>query len=351
VGCLIAAVLIAPWYLLVWKYVPNGAQILIDERLHIWREGHDTKNWWFYIVEIAGGLLPWSPALLILVPLTAARSGLLRLSPADSPEGLAKACFRYVLLTGVIAYAGFFSQAKQQGYYLLPLMPALALASGYAITRCRPFLESAITEMGIAQIVLAFGLGVVLALIPLQDKAMPWVASIVLALLFFAGHVISVRYWKNNRSLPAAAAAALAAFLAMTPSATLLPARSHRKLGPIETDSPRLRSELDAMGSDVHVYGWGNPQPLLNFYLMRVVSNHKDLQQDLRKDEKESAPPRRVLVATAKWITLAGLEKYLPADLKSDDNSRLIALPLPPAPELLKVLKTPERAAPDDDDP
>jgi hypothetical protein len=58
-----------------------------------------------------------------------------------------------------------------------------------------------------------------------------------------------------------------------------------------------------------------------------------------------------VLVATAKWITLAGLEKYLPADLKSDNNSKLIALPLPPAAELLKVLKTPERAAPDDDDP
>src|SRR5207249_1296768 len=101
------------------KTVSNGQQILIDERLHIWREGHDTKVWWYYLREMAGAFLPWAPALPVLVILVAAKSEILRLPPPDSAEGLAKANFRYLLLAGLIAYAGFYSQAKEQSYYLL----------------------------------------------------------------------------------------------------------------------------------------------------------------------------------------------------------------------------------------
>jgi 4-amino-4-deoxy-L-arabinose transferase-like glycosyltransferase len=345
-GCAIALLIIAPWYLLVIKTVPNGLQILIDERRHIWVAGHDTKAWWFYITELSGAFLPWTPALLVAVALAA------NLRPTDAAESLVRSHFRYFLLTGLIGFAGFYSQAKQQGYYLLPLAPAFALTSGYALTRCRPLLVKSESGLGMAQIVVALLIGIAICLEPQWEKGIPLLLAVFMGVVFIATQVLCVRYWRAGRASAATLAAAIAALLCLVPYPTAwLSARSHRRLDTIEKSAARVRTELDALGSGVRVYGWGNPQPLLNYYMGRVVGNQKELQSELSKEEKDSPnSPRRVLVATAKWTRAAGLEQYLPPAVKPDDNSTLLVVPLPPTAELIKTMKTAEHPPPEDDE-
>lgn len=362
---IIALALLAPWYYLVSQqtYTINGQtlsgwQILVDERTHIWIAGHDHKPPFFYFYTLAGGLAPWTP--LILVGWIFRRRGAALAAAPDALPDIqaqrARTVFRFMALAGLLGFVGFLSQAKKQEYYLLPLFPAIALASGYVLSCCRSVRGD--LEEGIAWFHVALGLlgAAGLCYIPQRDPIASRPLCFGLAAICLVLYFAAARFWSERKLQYAATMAGVAAFLGFLPLGPLLKAKGLRNLaiveteyqrgGSLETEAPRLRAELDALGRDTIVYAWGNSYPVMNFLLGRPVNTQHDLMEALARTPPVTPQPRRVVVATPGVLKRSGLEKYLP----EGKNPPVIALVLPPDEELAKVLKTPQNSKEDEDD-
>ena len=351
---LVAAALIAPWYYLVYKTVPNGWDRIVSERMSIWVKGHDDKPLKYYAEHLAGGLLPWTPLMLIAWILG-------RTKPEQpSPESLDRAAFfRFLGFMALLAFIGFYSRAKKQEYYLLPLFPALALASGHAIACCRTVRGH--VEESIAWLHVAVGLlgAAALAYLPFQKyHDIPVALGIGVGAIFLVLFLIAARYWAEGRIHASGIVAGLAAFLALLPVSQMLVARGERKMaidaipglqprGSLLAEAPRLRAELDALGKDVVIYEWGNALPLMNYLLGRPINGPKDLQEAI--ESRNAAGPRRVVVATPESLRRANLQRLLP---QGGAAHPMLALPLPQDIEVAEYFKFPEHEPidpPDDD--
>jgi 4-amino-4-deoxy-L-arabinose transferase-like glycosyltransferase len=130
VGFAVAALLVAPWFLMLEHRLPGGIQKTIDGvRECANATGHVHKDRWsFYFQHLFGGLLPWTP--LVMVTLV----WVVRSPRAASGTDLQRTdAVRFFLVAAGFGFVVFYASAKQQPYYLLPLFPALALLSGYLI--------------------------------------------------------------------------------------------------------------------------------------------------------------------------------------------------------------------------
>jgi 4-amino-4-deoxy-L-arabinose transferase-like glycosyltransferase len=362
---LIALSLLAPWYYLVSQQtytiageLQNGWQILVAERTHIWIAGHDHKPALFYFYTLAGGLAPWTP-LILVGWLFRRRGAILAAAPDALPERqaqVARSVFRFMASAALLGFLGFLSQAKKQDYYLLPLLPALALASGYVLSCCRSVRGN--LEEGIAWFHIALGLigAAALNYIPERDPVaghpVCFGLSIVCLLLYFA----AARFWSERKLQHAAAMTGIAAFLAFLMLAPLLKAKGLRNLsiiendiqrgGSLETEAPRLRAELDALGRETRVYSWGHPNPVMNFLLARPVGTQHDLMESIAKPDPAQPQVKRVVVATPFVLKRSGLEKFIP----EGKNPPIITLVLPSDEELAKYLKSPQTVKEEEDD-
>src|SRR5262249_7915928 len=79
----------------------------------------------YYSLKGAVGLLPWTPLLLIGFIVAA-----LPLKGADPVDPEERNAARFFALYAVIGFLIFHIAQQKQEYYLLPLLPALALATG-----------------------------------------------------------------------------------------------------------------------------------------------------------------------------------------------------------------------------
>ena len=366
VGFVIAATLIAPWFYLIAQNVPHGWDILVAERSHIWLKGHANKNFFFYIPKLAEGLIPWTP-LILLGFIFRKKGAELAAAPDALPApqaDMARRIFRFVACAAVLGFCGFLSRSKQQNYYLLPIVPAIALASGYAIGCCRTVRGILEERLAWFQIAMGFVGAAALCYAPIRDPdGANKYLCMGLAVPFLLLSIASGRYWAERRLPHAASLAGLACFVLFIPLASLTRAKGLRTLairgtdlqqaGSLETEAPRLRAELDALGNDVKLYAWGNSFPLMNFLMARPVLTQKDLLDAVKVPPgppSSEIPPRRVAICTPEILKKSGLEKYLPPG----KNPSIIALVLPPDAELAQTLKKPprdKRAPATDDDP
>ncbi len=349
IGFVIAAALVAPWFYLVAQNIPHGWDTLVAERQYIWVKGHAHKNFFYYFHKLAAGMLPWTPLMLLAFflrrkgPELAATPNAL---PAPQAQ-LAQRIFRFVSCVAVLGFCGFLSRAKQQEYYLLPIVPAIALAAGYAIGCCRTVRGN--LEEGLAWFHIALGVvgAAGLCYIPVRDPdGANKYLCFALAIPFLIFCVGAAHYWAARRLTHAASMTGVAFFILFIPLAPLTRAKGLRTLaikgtdiqnkGSLEIEAPRLRTELDALstpGSEVKLYAWGNSFPMMNFLLARPVLTQKDLFDAIKTPSE--VPPRRVAIVSPEILKQSGLEKYLPPG----KNPPIIALVLPPDAELATTLK------------
>ncbi|HVT90147.1 MAG TPA: glycosyltransferase family 39 protein [Tepidisphaeraceae bacterium] len=119
VGVLIFVLIAAPWFIIVWKSVPNALELWRYESIGELSDNVEkARGWWFYLPNLLQISLPWTPIWLM---------GLIL--PFKHPS---RRRFFGVACTFVIVLIFSISNVKKNAY-LLPLMPiqTLVIAQGW----------------------------------------------------------------------------------------------------------------------------------------------------------------------------------------------------------------------------
>jgi 4-amino-4-deoxy-L-arabinose transferase-like glycosyltransferase len=128
-GVMVFAVVALPWYGAMW-YVhgtPYLESFFLGDNLERFATDrfNDPRPWWFYLPIAAGGLLPWSPLLLLWVG--PALGTLMRRHDVGTTETR--------LLFWVLLPLAFFTlSVGKQPRYILPILPPLAILLAATIT-------------------------------------------------------------------------------------------------------------------------------------------------------------------------------------------------------------------------
>ncbi|MFO0844961.1 MAG: glycosyltransferase family 39 protein [Gemmataceae bacterium] len=313
---LIFLLVAAPWY--AWVGVETKGQFLREfwfthhlERVDTPMEKHGGSPF-YYVVVLAAGLFPWS---IFLGP-TAAHAWR-RLRQADDD----RAAVRLLVLWFVVCFGVFTYARTKLPNYILPLYPAAALLTAWALERWRAG-EFAVPGwvMGVSLGCLALaGAGTVATLlvfagaVPAQvpflfPDLLPWAWVGVLPVTGAAvgGWMLAQR---RREAFLVAVTAASAGFIACV-TAGVLPALNDHKA------SPALAGTLPADHEyrEVRVGAYCYDRPSMVFYCRREVRRLDVPEQAL--DFLAGPLPSYVFVSEARWPEL---EEDLP------DGSRVVA--------------------------
>jgi 4-amino-4-deoxy-L-arabinose transferase-like glycosyltransferase len=246
---------------------------------------HHVKGWYYFLVEVIPALwLPWSVLLFWLVP---------RFRRAWS----ARDARVWLPLTWVLLVLVFFSASPgKRGVYILPALPALALAS-------LPFLEEVLSRQGvrIASVIFAGLLwlaGAVLLFAPqLVSKELPFNPP-MWPFVIVAGVMIGLALWRK----PVAAFAAVVAALGIWFAYWLAPLMNGERSG-----SAFTRSVLTQVNADEQLALMAYKEQFL-LYLDRPTVNfgHRRFlegpQESFDASAWLNAAPNRVLLVPQRQL-------------------------------------------------
>jgi 4-amino-4-deoxy-L-arabinose transferase-like glycosyltransferase len=338
----IAGLLAAPWFIKVEHENPGAWQAMFGEvREALYPTGHDQSHRWvYYLYRLAGGLLPWTPALLFGWLFYAAHLRQ-RLDPDNEQLVVSGAHLRFFSLAAVLGFIGFYAIPKQQDSYLLPLLPPLALASGFVLSRFKNGGGLAEEKLAWSQLLLGLVAAAAIALLPLwpleamarthEDAAelrtvvdlMGWPTALSVGAMILIFNWYLARQWVEGRALRACIVLAIA----MYAGAFTWCGYCHSKppnAAELSALSPRLRGDLDKLAPDVRVYAAGVSEPLLTFYLERPILTVKDHLRNEPQGQTGDGAPQRVLVGNRKGLHRLHLNDYIP-----NGADQIFVVPLP----------------------
>jgi len=281
-------------------------------------------RWFFYFEKLSTGFLPWTPILLLAwtIYLCTRNAGS---QPANegSQDGCApRNVFRFFSLVFVLGFLAFYSQKKEQGYYLLPLFPPLALLSGYVLSRLNFWDKQARDFMARSTLVLGVLLGAALFSFPLWMKWLPLdtpataetrafmlhingAVSLALGLLVAALLIYAARQFQHGQALKVCALLASAAcgcFLVWSWTSAQKAQRDDLYL-----QAENLKKQVKQAGEAACLYGIGYSEPLMIFFMEAPVRTLKDLAAEPLGQTGENAP-ERLLLATPTSLCSRNLE-------------------------------------------
>jgi len=252
VPILIFLAIAAPWYIAC--YARNGPIFLRTLFLQHQLERfvspslQHVQPWWFYIPILPLGLFPWTPVLAVIFRRSLYHDLRLRL----------------LLAVVVFGFVFFSASLNKLPFYLLPLMPPLAVLMGVALERSTPI-------FGRGMLILSAAL---CCLFPFLVKYLPWLMSrdrqaaapavslILLAIIFLGMLAIA---FTRRRPVAVAGVAALAALGYFWIKVQTVPfidvAATARPLAPQVRDLGDICAKY--LPRDIH-YG-------LNYYLDRSI--------------------------------------------------------------------------------
>lgn len=267
----LAVIVVLPWCLAVRSQQPEAASVMWAELMDAVRvSGHDQDDrWFYYIYQFAGGLLPWTPLLLIAWPVGWSR---IRSERAASNQAIQVSDRMGSFLAGavVIGFLGFYVVAKQQYHYLLPLMPATALVAGNTISRLDQ--PGGVAEEGLAWAHMLLGtlLGIGIAICPIWLEQMTLGVSIPLGILTIILSLVASRQWVEGNPLSAGLSLGLAAYAVLI-GWTLITTLDKADESDLIRQSENLLKKLEGQPESSRLYTvrTGIPKECLLYYLDR----------------------------------------------------------------------------------
>jgi 4-amino-4-deoxy-L-arabinose transferase-like glycosyltransferase len=319
---IIAAAMVAPWFLAVKSR--GGWDVMAAEVGDaVQPVGHRQDDWpIYYFYRLLGGLLPWTPLLLAawLLFYRRLRTG----DRANSELVFARAHWRFFTLAFVLGFIGFYVVPKQQEYYLLPLLPALALASGYVLGRFKTAGGVAEEWLGWSQILVGLILAAAVITFPAWPdekiaktaaslealkqlrQSIPWGVSVPLGLALFALHCFIARQCVEGRPHVAGMALGLLACAGLAATSVYRGAHPDGQ-DSLAREAARLQTEINE-ATPARVYTLGMSQPVLVFYLQHPVLSLKELESEPVGQTGENAPQRILIVGRKDFDAFSKLE-------------------------------------------
>lgn len=322
------------WFFEVKSQAPAAWEVMKSEAEEglLNPHGHQQNDWYiFYFYQFMGtnGLLPWTPLLIVAWALYLFRD---RKGEAEAASGIvisARENMRFFVVAFVVGFFGFYVSRKMQPYYLLPLMPPLALASGYVLSQYRFPGGMQEEKLAWAHLVLGTLAGIAVMSLPIWIEqvaqadskaamkafaASPgFLASVPIGLAIIVLHLFCARQWVEGRPLASCGAFAVAAyvFMGLWSANWARTARSTH----LAADAPQLRARLDGYGRDMHFYGMGTSEALFVFYLERKVDSLEQLSKEKPGETGDAAPQRALIL---RHHDLAAAEKELNLSIADD---------------------------------
>lgn len=268
---------VAPWFVMLNARAPEALGVIWGEIVSPAEStGHRQSDWpFFFIKMLPVWLMPWTLLLFAAFPVSRLRVCEER-ARAGRGLNLAERLERFMLGAAILGFLGFEVIPKQQDYYLLPILPPLALAGAAAIARLnRPggFAEEGIAWAQLALAVLVPGLlAASPALVPLfggePAETPPWELAVPLAMVTFMLLIVASRLWVDGRPAWAGACVGATVFSLLL---SIFVMRSIRAQDDnlLAREAPALRAQLHVMGSNLRVYTVkvGGSQPRHLYYL------------------------------------------------------------------------------------
>ncbi len=309
-GIIVAALIAVPWFAMVATCLPAETSVweFLDREMV---SGHEQNDRWvYYLYKLAGGFAPWTLVLLLALISILSR-GLLglpawidcRLSGLRSSGNVPRpsALFGFFVISALTSLLILYASAKQQDHYLLPVLPPLVLATACLLAAlCKPGGRRE-ERMAWMQLAVGAAAGLVIATSPAwcgycAQVGMGYGFSVPTGLGLSAIHFFMARQWVEGRPAQAVGIFAITIWcIAATHS--VMWTRQVKATSNLAREAGSVREQLDAVGSEVRVYGVGYSVPLMVFYFRRPVLGLDDL-----RDQSMDAGVQRVIVARRKDI-------------------------------------------------
>ncbi len=247
-GPLIAAAIVLPWLFAVQKAKPDFFQVFFVEQ-HFQRfltpKYNRGAGWWFYLVVLPLGLLPWT------VPAVAGFLRAARRPFGGDVRDFALSCW-------IVGVAFFFSISHSKlATYVLPVVPCCAvLAASYLEGGLPPKARRSLSVVGWSLVIISVLAGLAVLSGKLPPKALPAGASpavlIGLLALSILGAVQAVAARSAQPALPLLAGGVLAWGLALGALRVAEPFTSARALALAVRDAAKPGDEVWTYGTYFH---------------------------------------------------------------------------------------------------
>ena len=329
-GLLVFALVAFPWFLAVTTRIPQFPYYaFVRETLQrvTTTSFHRTAPFWYYLPIIPVAAFPWViPALARLGGGRVRWAWEARRVNDSARDALLLGCW----MVGPLVFFTFNQSKLPQ--YVLPLMPAFALAAARHVSR-----ESPVTGWKVyvgSAAVLAAGLVFLpvllparIPLTPAERASLPGVGQALAGVLVSAAAVVAVGAWRRQRTLVAAGYAATVIALPLV-TAPLLRAVGEDRSAAALADSVRGKGVVLAIA----VY-----PPSLPFYLQRQIpvatANARELTSNFIADYADTyrAVPGSPLLPADAWrarlATCAEPTVFVTRSSDRDVRAALTALP------------------------
>jgi 4-amino-4-deoxy-L-arabinose transferase-like glycosyltransferase len=344
---IVAGAIAAPWFMALNKQAPGSWDVMVREVLDGVNPGahQQSDRWHFYGYKLLGALLPWTALVLAAWALFAARKRNGQGEDASGAGVLAREHLRFFVLFSVLGFLGFYAMPKQQEHYLLPLLPALAMASGCMLSRFR--FAGGINEerLAWAQLSTGYAVGLCIATLPAWPmewfaetprseemvswlfQPLGWAITVPTGLAVYALHFYCARQCVEGKPQSAVFATALVAYAALA-SGTGFWAVHERDADTLTHEAARVQARLQELGTDARVYATGLPEARLCFLLDQKIKTERDLAAEAAAPE--AAGVRRALVVERRDLEQLSKDYDYPfAEEAQASNGAVLVLLLP----------------------
>ena len=327
-GVALLVALTAPWFVLVSRQNPHFLWFFfVHEHFlrYMTHEAHRYEPWWFFLLLMWVGLLPWVGAGLQ----AAVRRGL-----PWRPQGQRFDSERFFWTYGAFMLAFFSASDSKLVPYILPMYPLWGLLAGRQLSR-RPGIR---TDVGFA-VALGAALLVVAATVTrfakhslpphLLFQGRPWL--IAAALVLFAGAAAAV-WWRARgpRAALCLAAGALACFQLLN--------MGYQVLSPMYSSRDVARAMAPIAAKGVPLYSVGEYEQALPFYLKRtltLVAYQGELSYGIERE------PGKWIPTVSAFVKLWDSQSQALAVMKPGEYKRLEAAGVP----MRLIYRDPRRVA------
>jgi len=341
----VAATITVPWFVMLDHRDPGAASAVLESALTTLSPSNPqaTENRWiYYPYHLLSDLLPFT---LILIPALIVR--IFRKKSRVEPslqEKFASNCARFFVIAAVVGFATLYLGAYQRAYFLLPLMPALALWTGSVLASFRA--PGGMDEEKLAWSQAAVGASVALALVtmptwgasvlsPTDNKnllemlSQPLTLPVLMALgagvilLFLYG----ARQWVEGRPAAAVAALGIVAYAGFASWNVYSVPRERRNV-PLVAEHGKIADQLTLIGTDVKVYTFDMNSMQASLWLNRPAATLAELGHEEAGKTGAFAPNRVVLVSVERTEKLTEKFGIVPTDASPSPTGKLRIIPL-----------------------